>query len=431
MSNSVQSLPMTTFNALDKLNSEIESFESFPSDRQDLRKIAAGVRAGAHVRDLESHGVLPFGNQDENWQRTDARIKKEQNERLRRFERDTEEDYLNWVKTKEQQKVEEKREKARVRSMLEAYNPWGKPGGGAPGADKDHRREKFTEQDLGLDKVHQSDEDTPYYKTGGGAPSKTKSGRLKAGFQESQDLKDIRFKEETAKDIENKFRYEPENLTASFGKLGGIPEAVEVSSSDFGPNGISIVEEMIKGYPYATATAQDNKKKGMLTRNQKPPLDHDVEIYDPWGKGFGGPDRDNNGNVRRYKFSDPRKGGILAMGKTQGSRQNIPAEVETEVEPGATIPLNERGGAGAPRNTKSGNVTTRFPQTLIRTKLGDNEICIEDSNGQRIVNNDSYHPWGKPGAGAPRRDTQGQLVHRKMRVQTGDQRLRLETRRAF
>ena len=43
----------------------------------------------------------------------------------------------SWVKTKEQTRADERREKDRVRSMLEGYNPWGRPGGGAPG-NKDH-----------------------------------------------------------------------------------------------------------------------------------------------------------------------------------------------------------------------------------------------------------------------------------------------------
>ena len=41
------------------------------------------------------------------------------------------------MKTKEQTRADERREKDRVRSMLEGYNPWGRPGGGAPG-NKDH-----------------------------------------------------------------------------------------------------------------------------------------------------------------------------------------------------------------------------------------------------------------------------------------------------
>ena len=41
------------------------------------------------------------------------------------------------MKTKEAVRAEDKREKNRVRSMLEGYNPWGRPGGGAP-ATEDH-----------------------------------------------------------------------------------------------------------------------------------------------------------------------------------------------------------------------------------------------------------------------------------------------------
>ena len=49
----------------------------------------------------------------------------------------------------------------------------------------------------------------------------------------------------------------------------------------------------------------------------------------------------------------------------------IPASAGADADwVGATIPLSERGGAGAPRNTKSGNLSTRFPQTLILTKQG-------------------------------------------------------------
>ena len=80
-----------------------------------------------------------------------------------------------------------------------------------------------------------------------------------------------------------------------------------------------------------------------------------------------------------------------------------------------------------------------FPPSPLYT--GDREQRIESASGlsASLPNNSSflredsetYHPWGKPGAGAPRRDGQGQLIHRKMRVPTGDQRLRLETKKSF
>lgn len=416
-----------------------KSEESVLRAAGSCKPIAAGVRAGAHVRDLDSHGVLPIGPTEENWEARDARLIKEQNDKLKRFERDSEQDYLNWVKTKEKSRAEDKREKDRIRSMLEGYNPWGRPGGGAP-ANEDHRKNKFTEEDLQLDKNPRVDAsgDFPFYKTGGGAALKTKSGRVKAGFSEAQD---IRFKEETAKDIENKFRYEPENLSKSQKNLGRIPETDEITTN----TGISIVEEMLKKYPYATAN--ENKKTGMLTRSKKPPLEGESEVYDPWGKGFGAPNRDDNGNVRRYKFSDPRKGGINAMSSRRDAAASVAddaaAESAAAVDPGevadwvgATIPLG-RGGGGAPRNTKSGNVHSRFPQTLILTKQGDREQRMESAGLSSSLPNElmredsNYNPWGRPGAGAPRRDGQGQLIHRKMRVPAGDSRLRLETKKSF
>ena len=89
------------------------------------------------------------------------------------------------------------------------------------------------------------------------------------------------------------------------------------------------------------------------------------------------------------RFSDPRKGGINAMagrgganGGSSGVNGGLDAGTAAEAASipsgevwdadwvGATIPLSERGGAGAPRNTKSGNLSTRFPQTLILTKQG-------------------------------------------------------------
>ena len=51
----------------------------------------------------------------------------------------THQHYFSWVKSKEKTRAEDKREKDRVRSMLEGYNPWGKPGGGAPSND-DHSK---------------------------------------------------------------------------------------------------------------------------------------------------------------------------------------------------------------------------------------------------------------------------------------------------
>ncbi|XP_076334017.1 uncharacterized protein LOC143238021 isoform X1 [Tachypleus tridentatus] len=258
---------------------------------------------------------------------------------------------LKLVKKDHQRQQEE--EKRQNMEMLVRYNPWNKPGAGAPM--ENSKRTKFTEEQL--DKNDQSDNNvlgntlTGFGKPGAGAPQRTKSGRMKTQLSGDPE---IRFQDaqKVRLSIENQLRYKNPD----------------------------------KDNPI---NSQESRKQRQLAKKKRQMQLEDTE-FQPWGKGFGNPERDEKGNVRRHKFSNSVQHGVM---------ESRPPSQEL----GVALPLSNRGGNGAPQVTLSGNPKTRLRSTL--EVVGTSGHFVGDDGSTTCDEKENYNPWGKPGAGAPLKDS--------------------------
>ncbi|GBN29879.1 hypothetical protein AVEN_178985-1 [Araneus ventricosus] len=123
------------------------------------------------------------------------------------------------------------------------------------------------------------------------------------------------------------------------------------------------------------------KPKKIIIRN---------DDFDPWGKGFGNPAWDPQGNVHRHKFAPSAEEGVP----------------DPQAENGMTLGLRRnRGGDGAPHFTESGHPRTRLKNTLKNIKAMGPHIDDE---------HEAYNPWGRPGAGAPFQREDGKPFEEKL-----------------
>ncbi|XP_022241134.1 uncharacterized protein LOC111085683, partial [Limulus polyphemus] len=246
--------------------------------------------------------------------------------------------------------------------MLVRYNPWNKPGAGAPM--ENSKRTKFIEEQLGnndkLDDNVLGNTLTGFGKPGAGAPHRTKSGRIKTQLFGDPE---IRFQDaqKVRLSIENQLRYKN-------------PDKDNPINS----------QESRKQRQLAK-----KKQRMQLEDMQKASL---KEEFQPWGKGFGNPERDEGGNVRRHKFSNSVQHGVME-----------PRPPSREL--GVALPLSSRGGNGAPQVTLSGNPKTRLRSTL--GVIGTSGHFVGDEGSTPCGEKENYNPWGKPGAGAPLKDNKG------------------------
>ncbi|XP_076324443.1 uncharacterized protein LOC143232660 isoform X2 [Tachypleus tridentatus] len=247
------------------------------------------------------------------------------------------------------QKEEEKR---RDMEMLRSYNPWNKPGAGAP-MQNSKRTKVIEKQMISSD---QSNDDilgntlTGFGRPGAGAPHRTKSGRTKTQLFGDPD---IRFQDaqHVRLSIENQLRYK----------------------NSEGDNVDNTKEKRIK----------------QQTTINKQQMESEESKYEPWGKGCGNPERDEVGNIRRHKFlTSVQHGGLEHTSFSE--------------DIGVALPLSNRGGNGAPQMTSSGNPKTRLRNTLDFSEFSGH--FTGDNAASPIEEKEDYNPWGKPGAGAPLKD---------------------------
>ncbi|XP_022240531.1 uncharacterized protein LOC111085583 [Limulus polyphemus] len=218
-------------------------------------------------------------------------------QRQKQLER-IEEEKAKTKMAKEIQRRQREEEKRRDMEMLMSYNPWNKPGAGAP--KEDLKRQKLVEAQLG------------------------------SNIEEDDDVLGVEMRRQ---------------------------------------------EELAR-----------KERLKQMQETQIKHFEEEEEVYQPWGKGFGNPERDNRGNIRRHKFSnEPQQGALEPRPPTQ--------------ELGVALPLSNRGGNGAPQLTASGNLKTRLKKTL------DTSTAPDHVNGANAPppseEEENYYPWGKTGAGAP------------------------------
>ncbi|XP_062615470.1 uncharacterized protein LOC134277185 isoform X9 [Saccostrea cucullata] len=330
---------------------------------------------------------LGFDNREENGR-----------DRLRREMMDTEQDRQR-IKYQEQIRLRDREdERKRDMEMLKNYNPWGRPGGGAPMADA--RKQKFTEHQLEPPEKHvYKDKWEPAY----------------------PDLERIDFRKEIAQDRPG---YDPS-----------------------GPRDRTRLEQM-KRDPAANTSPKNNSPPAAPRNGQNeqggmapaPPTGITGSIVDRLGTpGGGAPLRTDSGNhvkthmnsAKILRFQDrsrPEVENVLRYEKDPQAKQeyamdlNIQQKQEMlhnqeeklhnlkqELDHCATFPFGKPGG-GAPNLSKSGNhlrLKRKIYNTLDTIELMN--VQARDSFQERRQF-DEFDPWGK-GTGNPLRNSDGYLMN--------------------
>ncbi|XP_062615480.1 uncharacterized protein LOC134277185 isoform X19 [Saccostrea cucullata] len=302
---------------------------------------------------------LGFDNREENGR-----------DRLRREMMDTEQDRQR-IKYQEQIRLrdredERKRQydeiqeqKRQDMEMLKNYNPWGRPGGGAPMADA--RKQKFTEHQLEPPEKHvYKDKWEPAY----------------------PDLERIDFRKEIAQDRPG---YDPS-----------------------GPRDRTRLEQM-KRDPAANTSPKNNSPPAAPRNGQN----------EQGGMAPAPPTGDRSRpeveNVLRYE-KDPQAKQEYAMDLNIQQKQEMLHNQEEklhnlkqELDHCATFPFGKPGG-GAPNLSKSGNhlrLKRKIYNTLDTIELMN--VQARDSFQERRQF-DEFDPWGK-GTGNPLRNSDGYLMN--------------------
>eukprot|EP00054_Salpingoeca_dolichothecata_P009976 m.56187 g.56187 ORF g.56187 m.56187 type:complete len:719 (+) comp18719_c0_seq2:77-2233(+) len=302
--------------------------------------------------------------------------------------------------TKRREKLTAAEQKKRDMEQLRSYNPWGKPGGGAP---------KNRHGLINQDRLHQETAKKaadPFHtesfgKPGGGNVNRTASGKPKTQRQLDADTQFANvFRDAPAA---HKARYDPSKPDPNSYRQDLDAQAQERQFSD------------TQRRKQSAVLAQSHLQKEMFGR-----------------PGAGAPVRDKDGNLKATK------GQVLA-----GNRRAEPAkaskyakDLEQQVEERQAKRQQEQNerkqgtnyapwgsGVGNAARTQSGRVKPRTkPQPSQDTtnsivgqlgKPGGGNPSNDTRYHRPVVkNNDAYDPWGKPGAGAPVRDVKGSLVTR-------------------
>ncbi|KAG8177255.1 hypothetical protein JTE90_028210 [Oedothorax gibbosus] len=290
------------------------------------------------------------------------------------------------VEAKEIKRRQREEERKRDMEMLRSYNPWGKPGAGAKGGE-DTKRKKYPEGRSPEPDQENGSFIQKFGRPGHGAPNRTESGRLRTQipgdaairFQDSQHVR---------LSIENHLRYKNEDKENYRGNLDElIQHKLQIQEKEKEWENKKF-EEMKELYPFGKGIEYSGPSylshtDPMFMSTQPKKVVHNKEDFDPWGKGFGNPAWDNQGNARRHKIT-PGEGDISSP---------VPA-LDTS---------RTRGGNGAPHATESGHRRTRLKNTLNNVK----------SMGPHI-DDESYNPWGRPGGGAPFVREDGKIFEEKM-----------------
>ncbi|KAI0242040.1 hypothetical protein LSAT2_015124 [Lamellibrachia satsuma] len=317
---------------------------------------------------------------------------------------------INKYKHEKIQKAKDREdEKKKDLAMLKRYDPWGRPGGGAPnkgGSSSSERLSQSPHKD-GSD-THRSFQDdlneeygnfhASFGKPGGGAPLKTLSGELKTEIKSDvaihfQDTKTGRV------EAEQEFRYKnPRYDKLRYSQdLEKQIKSKSLSHKELRLQELRTERETLSHEPYGKpGGGAPNMSETRLLEN----ANTNKYLFDPWGKGVGQPHRDTRGEVLRHKFSDSKFG--MEKLVQNGDRRTS--------ELGVSLIMSDHGGGGAPLKTHSGQVKSRLPITIKRTPFGDNAVAETvrlDTNDPELQ---PYDPWGRAGAGAPVFDSNGKPI---------------------
>ncbi|XP_077993701.1 uncharacterized protein LOC144447527 [Glandiceps talaboti] len=337
--------------------------------------------------------------------------------------REAEEDIARFKAVQQQQYYHETEEKRKDLEMLRAYQPFGKPGGGAPPSQQPRRTKLIANMDyLGRNEMDVTDPNVNFEfgKPGAGAPNRSSSGHVVTNVRQDAE---IHFQKNRggAAAIHNHKRYtDPINTARNYqSELDDLAleqrtrkemekyndRTQERKSWDYNPFG-----KPGAGAPIKTDSGRVKKARGMTLTNdcfemrnnqdketfrslrgkpQEERIKKENSDYDPWGKGYGVPNRDKLGYVKRHKWGDP-----------VGIREYVDPNVS-----GGTLETKSLGGGGHLVDER-GQKVTKMKTTLEQDKSGEPlALPVGSTNGSN-----SYNPWGKPGAGAPITTDSGKVV---------------------
>ncbi|XP_062615490.1 uncharacterized protein LOC134277185 isoform X28 [Saccostrea cucullata] len=326
---------------------------------------------------------LGFDNREENGR-----------DRLRREMMDTEQDRQR-IKYQEQIRLrdredERKRQydeiqeqKRQDMEMLKNYNPWGRPGGGAPMADA--RKQKFTEHQLEPPEKHvYKDKWEPAYpdleridfrkEIAQDRPGYDPSGpRDRTRLEQMKRDPDIQQKQEMLHNQEEKLHNLKQELdhcaTFPFGKPGGGAPNLSKSGNHLRLkrkiyNTLDTIELM-------NVQARDSFQE----RRQ-------FDEFDPWGKGTGNPLRNSDGYLMNIRKSFRRKKNGYSDSYERGGNPRTDSYRRTpETNRSATNPFEEYDNLGRIGKPKKPNMELH----------------------------PIYHPFGRSGGGAPVKDYSGKI----------------------
>ncbi|XP_062614891.1 uncharacterized protein LOC134276635 isoform X29 [Saccostrea cucullata] len=307
-------------------------------------------------------------------------------DRLRREMMDTEQDRQR-IKYQEQIRLrdredERKRQydeiqeqKRQDMEMLKNYNPWGRPGGGAPMADA--RKQKFTEHQLEPPEKHVYKDKwptenekmldiRPYVQD---RPGYDPSGpRDRTRLEQMKRDPDIQQKQEMLHNQEEKLHNLKQELdhcaTFPFGKPGGGAPNLSKSGNHLRLkrkiyNTLDTIELM-------NVQARDSFQE----RRQ-------FDEFDPWGKGTGNPLRNSDGYLMNIRKSFRRKKNGYSDSYERGGNPRTAPETNRS----ATNPFEEYDNLGRIGKPKKPNMELH----------------------------PIYHPFGRSGGGAPVKDYSGKI----------------------
>ncbi|XP_070536227.1 uncharacterized protein [Ptychodera flava] len=377
-------------------------------------------------------------------------------ERKRHYQkRDADEDIARFREYKQQQNMMAAEEKRKDLMMLKSYQPFGKMGGGAPPPNPRRTKNIMQMDYTGRNEIILSDHrNFDFGKPGAGAPRRSESGSVVTNlrsdneihFQKNKgglttinnhkrytegidnarryhnELENLALEQRTKKEIEKYTDREGERKSWDynpFGKPGaGAPIKTDSGHLKAG-RAVTLTNDTYEMRNAETKKVYRDMAKPRVVRDEPPPLwresgnmepeyeqakeymlgdrgqvmdgayhTEDKHEYDPWGKGYGVPNRDGRGYVKRYKWGDPI-----------GVREYVDPQAK-----GGALETKPFGGGGHLVDER-GEKVTKFKTTMEQDKFG--EPMTKPLRGSQ---DPDYHPWGKPGAGAPILADNGKVV---------------------
>ncbi|XP_066301208.1 uncharacterized protein [Branchiostoma lanceolatum] len=389
---------------------------------------------------LESSDKIPLRRsdflKDQRGSAEERRRHKQQNE--------AEQDIARWRTEKARKKVEEVEEKKKDLEMLKTYQPFGRPGGGAPKPGTKKESPPITDN-----RMHTYEDG--FGKPGGGAPFRTESGKIKTTYKMDASLWFKGNNKAAEKELETIERYKLDPQTAKEYKteLARLMDdkkqkmqqeyqadmEADKKMADFNPFGKPGAGAPLRDYHGQLKLKREQhlarmddlyeqrkvaeKEKIRKEQRQKllDQLIHDEDPYkprlvdkvdrsegggaeyDPWGKGQGAPMYDKSGNIRRFKRTD-----------LYGVPETYRSDVKKENIQGGTLDLKPTGGGG-PLLDDSGKVKPKVKKTMVY----ENGACITEeyvakATSAEIRRESDRDWWGKPGGGAPVVNENGQII---------------------